>query len=142
MGTAIYTVGDSTYASAASSPAGDETGGHVASSVFNTGLVGTALMNSPGNKVQYLDHLTDANPLEVIVNFKPISGTLGDTLEAGKSYPLTMDFVTYGQSNDGVEQSDRHMNGIWRFESKENAVNSGVMTVSYTHLTLPTIYSV
>ena len=38
-----------------------------------------------------------------------------------------MVFVTYGQSNDGVEQSDRHMNSIWRFESKENAVNSGVM---------------
>ena len=57
-----------------------------------------------------------------------ISGTLGDALiAAGNSYPMTMDFVTYGQSNDGVEQADRHMNSIWRFESKENAVNSGVM---------------
>jgi hypothetical protein len=69
--------------------------------------------------------LTGTDNLEVMVQFTPISGTLGDTISAGTSYPMTMDFVTYGQSNDGVEQADRHMNSIWRFESKENAVNSG-----------------
>ena len=91
--------------------------------------------------------------MRVTVELNAIAGaSIGDKIESGKSYPLTMDFVTYGQSNDGVEQADRHMNAIWRFESKENAVNSGVMKtevdftmlnpVSYTHLTLPTIYSV
>ena len=122
-----FTIGDSTYASATASNRAGTDDGHVASSVYNTGLVGTALLNAPGAKLQYIDHLEDGDALVVMVNMKPISGTLGDSLKAGTSYPLTMDFVTYGQSNDGVEQGDRHMNSIWRFESKENAVNSGVM---------------
>ena len=84
-------------------------------------------MNSPGSKATGFGSLTGTEALRVNVEINLISGSGGDDVDGGTSYPLTMDFVTYGQSNDGVEQSDRHMNSIWRFESKENAVNSGVM---------------
>jgi hypothetical protein len=102
-------------------------GGTAGTEFYNTGLVGQALINSPGTKALGFGSLTSGDDLRVNVDVKAISGTISDTISAGTSYPLTMDFITYGQSNDGVEQSDRHMNSIWRFESKENAVNSGVM---------------
>ena len=111
-----FTVGDATLSSATTSALG--VNGHTATSVYNTGLVGNALLNAPGAKAQGFSELTDGNALVVNVQVNLISGSGGDTLSAGTSYPLTMDFVTYGQSNDGVEP------------------------VSYTHLTLPTIYSV
>ena len=39
---------------------------------------------------------------------------------------MTMDFVTYGQSNDGVTQSDRHNNSIYRLEVDEVDKNGGI----------------
>ncbi len=123
-----FTIGDSTLSSgcaAASDTA--STAGSCTEARYNTGLVGTTLINAPGDKLQGFGPLTGTDALRVNVELNLISGSGGDTLKAGTSYPLTMDFVTYGQSNDGVEQADRHMNSIWRFESKENAVNSGVM---------------
>jgi hypothetical protein len=120
-----FTVGDSTITSYAGN-----SGTSYANALdpfYNTGLVGTALMNSPSTKATGFGSLTGTDALRVTVELNLISGSGGDDIDSGKSYPLTMDFVTYGQSNDGVSQSDRHMNSIWRFESKENAVNSGVM---------------
>ena len=128
-----FTIGDATLSSGCTG-ATDTT--NIASSCtearYSTGLIGRALINDPSDKLQGFgdgtsDALTGSDALHVNVEVNPITGTLGDTLSAGTSYPITMDFVTYGQSNDGVEQADRHMNSIWRFESKENAVNSGVM---------------
>ena len=55
-----------------------------------------------------------------------ISGSGGDTLSAGTSYPLTMDVVTFGQSNDGVAASDRHNNSIYRLEVDEVDTNGGI----------------
>ena len=115
-----FTVGDSTISTA-------NAYGHTLDEFYNTGLVGTALMNSPATKATGFSSLTGTYALRVNVEINLISGSGGDELSGGTAYPLTMDFVTYGQSNDGVEQGDRHMNSIWRFESKENAVNSGVM---------------
>ena len=51
---------------------------------------------------------------------------LGDALTAGTSYPITMDFVTFGQSNDGVNASDRHNNSIYRLEVDEVDTNGGI----------------
>ena len=120
-----FTVGDSSIDSYAGGQGSSYDNG--LDEVFNTGLVGTALLNSPGTKATGFGSLTGTQDLRVTVEINLISGSGGDTVASGTSYPLTMDFVTYGQSNDGVEQADRHNNSIWRFESKENAVNSGVM---------------
>jgi hypothetical protein len=110
-----FTVGDS---SAFTATASDDYG-DVVTSAYETGLVGQALFNSPGTKATGFGSLTGTDALRVFAQINLISGSGGDTLSSGTSYPLTMDFVTYGQSNDGVEQSDRHMNSIWRFESPD-----------------------
>jgi hypothetical protein len=118
-----FTIGDSTINGYTGNQASDYADG--LDEFHNTGLVGTALINSPGTKATGFGSLTSGDDLRVTVEVSLISGSGGDTIKAGTSYPLTMDFATYGQSNDGVAQSDRHLNSIWRFESKENAVNSG-----------------
>ena len=52
---------------------------------------------------------------------------LGDTLSAGTSYPITMDFVTFGQSNDGVAPVIvTTTESIDSKSMKSNAVNGGV----------------
>ena len=122
-----FTIGDSTINSCVNPTATSTTPAACTEARFNTGLVGTTLINDPSDKLQGFGALTAGEALRVNVEINLISGSGGDTIKAGTSYPLTMDFVTYGQSNDGVAQSDRHNNSIWRFESKENAVNSGVM---------------
>ena len=43
--------------------------------------------------------------LRVNVELNAIQRIIGDELKLVHHTPLTMDFVTYGQSNDGVEQS-------------------------------------
>jgi len=124
-----FTIGDNSAASYLGASSTGDTNAHVLlPSRFSTGLIGQALINAPGAKLQgFDDNLTNSQALNVIVEFNEISSTLSETIEAGKTYPMTMDFVTFGQSNDGVSQADRHNNGIWRFEAKENAVNSNVM---------------
>jgi hypothetical protein len=118
-----FTVGDDDANTAASSSVIAQT----VQPTFSVGLIGQALLNGPGFINQGFGPLTGSDALEVIVHIDSIDGSALDTLKTGTSYPITMDFVTYGQSNDGVQQSDRHNNGIWRLEVKENAVNSGVM---------------
>jgi hypothetical protein len=92
---------------------------------FSTGLIGQALINSPSITATGFGSLESSEALEVIVEVNLISGT-GATLSAGTSYPITMDFVTFGQSNDGVNSSDRHNNGIWRLEVDEVTTNGGI----------------
>ena len=69
---------------------------------------------------------SDLESLEVLVQFKGLDGSLSLATSAGASIPLTMDFVTFGQSNDGVIQSDRHNNGIWRLEVDEVTTDGGI----------------
>ena len=42
---------------------------------------------------------------------------------SGDSTPLSMDIVTWGQSEDGVNSSDRHNNAIYRLEVEEDSPN-------------------
>ena len=115
-----FTIGDATLSSgctAASDSA--NTAESCTEARYSTGLIGQALINAPGDKLQGFGPLTGTDSLRVNVELNPISGTLGDALTAGTSYPITMDFVTFGQSNDGVASSDRHNNGIYRLEVDE-----------------------
>ena len=111
-----FTVGDSTIDSFAG---GSGTSyANALDPFFNTGLVGTALMNSPGTKATGFGSLTGTDALRVTIELNAIDSSIAlDELKAGTSYPITMDFVTYGQSNDGVEQADRHMNACLLYTS-------------------------
>ena len=115
-----FTVGDNDIMSGGLNEAKTFTGSDFTTesvTVGCTGLVNSCLINSPAMKMRFspaagtLDTSDSLNVLVTIQN--PNSATL-DTISAGTSYPMTMDFVTFGQSNDGVQP------------------------VSYTHLTLPT----
>ena len=103
------------------------------------GLIGSCLINSPDQKLRFegdgdIDTGDDLNVIVTIQN-QHASDSL-DKLSSGNSYGITMDFVTYGQSNDGVSQADRHNNGIWRLEVKENGVNSNVMKSELDYILL------
>ena len=118
-----FTVGDDS----ATSATGSDDYGDVVTSAFSTGLIGQALFNSPATKATGFGSLTGTDNLEVLVQFKGVSGaSISYATSAGASVPITMDFVTFGQSNDGVTQSDRHNNGIWRLEVDETETNSGI----------------
>jgi hypothetical protein len=118
-----FTVGDDSAQAALTS----DDYGDVITSAYSTGLIGQALLNSPGTKAQGFGSLTGTDSLEVLVNFKGIDGSLSLTgMAAGTSTPLTMDFVTFGQSNDGVAASDRHNNSIYRLEVDEVDAAGGI----------------
>jgi hypothetical protein len=119
-----FTVGDDSVTDTNGSAGTD---GHAITSAYSTGLIGQALLNSPATKAQGFGSLTTTEKLEVIVTFTPLSGTLSLTgMGAGTSTPLTMDFVTYGQSNDGVTAADRHNNSIYRLEVDEVDAAGGI----------------
>ena len=100
--------------------------GHAVDNRYSTGTVGSALFNAPGAKVQGFGSLTDSENLEVDIEINLLNSVTGATLDAtGQVYPLVMDFVTFGQSNDGVQSSDRHNNAIYRLEVDETGANSG-----------------
>jgi V8-like Glu-specific endopeptidase len=116
-----FTIGDSTMNTSGTcvSDATTYTNGHCSESRFAEGLIGRALINSPGDTLKGLGDtatsaLTDTDALRINVELNSISGdALGDSIAAGSSIPITMDIVTFGQSNDGVTAGDRHNNSIY-----------------------------
>ncbi|MDC0169978.1 hypothetical protein OAI67_02850 [Candidatus Nitrosopelagicus sp.] len=127
-----FTIGDDSIDSCTANSATAYTNAHCSEARFADGLIGRALINSPGDKLKGLgstatNALTDSQALRVTVQLNSLDGSaLGDTLSAGTSYPLTMDVVTFGQSNDGVASSDRHNNSIYRLEVDEVDANGGI----------------
>ena len=105
-----FTVGDSTISTANSY-------GNTLDEFYGKGLIGQALMNSPATKTTGFSSLTGTDALRVTIELNSIDGTALDTITTGTSYPITMDFVTYGQSNDGVTAADRHNNSCLLYTS-------------------------
>ena len=93
----------------------------VAISYFE-GLVGNAQINTPIHKLYGTTSLTATDPLKMKVLFTTVDTTTG--LNAGISFPISADVVTWGQSNDGVNPSDRHNNAIYRLEAEESDNNN------------------
>jgi hypothetical protein len=115
-----FTIGDSGIDSYLGSGFGESLqAGSSGTEFYSTGLIGQALINSPATKAAGFGSLTGSDALRVTVELNSIDGTALDAITAGSSYPLTMDFVTYGQSNDGVTAADRHNNTIYRLEVDE-----------------------
>ena len=121
-----FTIGDSSINSCTSASDTANTNGHCTEARYATGLIGRALINDPTDKLQGFGPLTGSEPLRINVEVNPISGSLGDTLTTGNSYPITLDLVTFGQSNDGVTAGDRHNNGIYRLEVDEVTTDNGI----------------
>ena len=117
---------------------------------FGSGLQGLALINgvvpevftdasrvigSNGHDARFDDTwgaLTMANPLVIMANFTHTTASTASTanvltgMAADTSYPFALDIINFGSSNDGVLQSDRHHNAIYRLELEETALDSGV----------------
>ena len=128
-------VGDVAYYGTTKNTAPGVTQGTTVTGAYFEGLVGNVLINSPHWKLYGLDSLTDANPLQMIVQFNAVDNTIA--LGNGKSMPLSVDVVSWGQSNDGVNPSDRHNNAIYRLEADESGNNNSsnfVAEVEYVML--------
>jgi hypothetical protein len=142
-----FTVGDGSIGSstASASTSSSVNSAHVVTSRYSTGLAGTVLFSAPENRVQNWTQMTDTDALSVYVQLNAIDGSTlahdgnGDgtsTISAGQSYPMVLDFVTYGQSNDGVNSGDRHNNSIVRLEVSETDLNSGVFSAELEYIML------
>jgi hypothetical protein len=92
------------------------TGNCWSNSAAGNGLVGKALLCQPGDTCN-LQSVSLTESAKIIAEVTT-SGT-ADTLAAGTVYPMTLDIVTYGQSNDGVVAGDRAHNAIYRIEAEE-----------------------
>jgi hypothetical protein len=110
-----------------------------------SGLVGNVLINSPdggdgtANGGGYLcgwGTVTTTESLKIIMKFHAIA-TMDNYL--GEVTPITVDIVSWGQSNDAMTASDRHNNAIYRLEVEEGGGggnDSGIFggTVEYVML--------
>ena len=140
-----FTIGDTSIDSTSASTSAGSQGHSLFPSRQSTGLVGSVLINAPDDcstcgatdkKMVGFGSLTAADELRVSVEISLLNGITGFDLATGTSYPIAMDFVTYGQSNDGVASSDRHNNAIYRLEVDETGPNTGnyVAEVEYIML--------
>jgi len=126
-----FTFGDSTWGSGLQgdvayygSSAGSMGGATLNSGVglsYTEGLVGNALVNHPKWMLSGLDSLTSSDALVIKAHFDAVD--TGVDVAGGEITPLTLDVVTWGQSNDGKDASDRHNNAIYRLEVEEDSPN-------------------
>jgi hypothetical protein len=89
---------------------------------YAEGLIGSTLINSPHWKMYGWGGLTESESLVVVAKMLAVGSSVD--IAAGTHYPMTLDVVTYGQSNDGVTSSDRHHNAIYRLEVEEDGSNN------------------
>ena len=88
---------------------------------YTEGLVGNALLNHPLFKLAGTSSLTGSDSLVVVANMLAVDTSVD--VAGGEIIPLSMDIVTWGQSEDGVNSSDRHNNAIYRLEVEEDSPN-------------------
>ncbi|MDB3956052.1 hypothetical protein N9385_00070 [Candidatus Nitrosopelagicus sp.] len=125
-----FTIGDSSFAGGAigdvglygttSGTIGTAANSHVGIA-YTEGLVGNALLNHPLYKLAGTSSLTGGDALRVIATFLAVDSTVNKAV--GDATPLSLDIVTWGQSEDGVNSSDRHNNAIYRLEVEEDSPN-------------------
>jgi hypothetical protein len=140
-----FTIGDNSIDSTSASTSAGSQGHSLFPSRQSTGLVGSVLINAPDDcttctlndkKMIGFGSLTATDDLRVFVEFSLLNGITGFDMATGTSYPIAMDFVTYGQSNDGVASSDRHNNAIYRLEVDETGANTGTYVAEVEYIML------
>jgi hypothetical protein len=112
----VYGAAANTDAAAANSSVGP---------TYFEGLVGNSIVNSPHWKLYATPQLDASAALRMQVHFDAVDAST--YLEHGVHAPLTVDVVTWGQSDDGVNSSDRHNNAIYRLEAEESGNNNSSM---------------
>jgi hypothetical protein len=102
------------------------------------GLVGNALVNGPALSTKLLGStvLDSSDALIIKVTFGGVDTSVNKAV--GDVMPLALDVVTWGQSNDGVNSSDRHNNAIYRLEVEEaeNGNDSGIFRATVEYIML------
>ena len=88
---------------------------------YTEGLVGNALVNHPKWMLSGVSSLTQSDALVTMARF--VGADTAVDVAGGEITPLTLDVVTWGQSNDGKDASDRHNNAIYRLEVEEDSPN-------------------
>jgi len=115
-------------------------------SYFN-GLVGNTLINHPLYKLYGLTGTAGTgdtagsidlgDPLRMMVKISIADTSIFSGTDLATSMPVSADVVTWGQSNDGVNASDRHNNAIYRLEVEERPDNaSGAFEASVEYVML------
>jgi hypothetical protein len=128
------TVGDVGLYGTTSGTIGTAVNSHVGLS-YSEGLVGNALLNHPLYKLAGTSSLTGSEALQVKVKFQAVDTSVDP--DGGAAIPLSMDIVTWGQSEDGVNSSDRHNNAIYRLEvSEDGGNNSGLFDANVEYIML------
>ena len=140
-----FTIGDTTIDSMSATTVAGAQGHALVPEGQSAGLVGSVLINAPDDcttcdtgdkKLVGFGSLTSTDALRVNVEISLLNGITGFDLATGTSYPIAMDFVTYGQSNDGVASSDRHNNAIYRLEVDETGANTGKYVAEVEYIML------
>ena len=140
-----FTIGDTTIDSMSATTVAGAQGHALVPEGQSSGLVGSVLINAPDDcttcdagdkKLVGFGSLTSTDALRVNVEISLLNGITGFDLATGTSYPIAMDFVTYGQSNDGIASSDRHNNAIYRLEVDETGANTGTYVAEVEYIML------
>ena len=63
-----------------------------------------------------------AAPISIFFNF---TGIPANTISAGQNFTVVLDLFRFGQTNDGVNPSDRFNDAIYRLELEESGDNTG-----------------
>ena len=100
----------------------EPSGPGVPTGAYFEGLVGNVAINTPLWKLYGFDSLTASDALTMKVKFVAVDTST--YLDHGVHAPMSVDVVTWGQSEDGVNSSDRHNNAIYRLEAEESGNNN------------------
>ena len=73
--------------------------------------------------------ISDESAVDILLKF-------GESLKSNMTYPVVVDFFSFGQMGDGIAPGDRINNAIYRLELEESGDNTGVFegTMEYTML--------
>jgi len=141
--TGNFTFGDDSYGGAAigdvlfydaTSGAGESIG--ASTNALFSGLVGNALIQDVDSKLVGWQMVSSAQELTVVADFNAIDSAAGAGFTSGEADAISLDIVSFGQSNDGKDADDRHNNAIYRIEAKETGDNTDVFKaeIDYTML--------
>jgi len=101
-----------------------------------TGLVGNVLIQDVDNKLHGMSSLTKSDVLVANMAIKAVDSANDVDITSGTNYPISLDIVSWGQSNDGKNASDRHNNAIYRVEAKETGFNTDVFKAEIEYVML------
>jgi len=100
----------------------------------NQPLIGKLILNNGPFDGLPLGNDTPTDSLDVVFTIN--TSAVGETIAAGTTLPLVVDFFGFGLIGDGLKTEDRINNSIYRFEVEETGDNTSTFlgTAEYTML--------